>query len=453
MSDTGGSARHPKRGTDSKLSKSKWSPPPMNTRNTRGVTDAMTVSWKGLEYVTKGNLMDGGISTSVGIPERHCLSIVSSISSEPPRRSGPALTTTGSGFPLLSAFPERHCLSIVSNISSEPPRRSGPALTTTGSGFPLLSAFPERHCLSIVSSISSEPPRRSGPALTTTGRRITTFHFCRHSRSATVSLSSQISALSPSPLRTGADYHRERRNNVIVEAQGVFPLLSAFPERHCLSIVSSISSEPPRRILKGFAANWFMRPDLLKKNLNDWPQEREKKNSQHNTAVATPLCTARRVRRRIAQPPNKPSMPRKWNLCVDLDEDDIMHATGRLDRHQGLASQGSKIRHDDVDGVKMCVVSVYEVAHRRPCARYSTTAVNCKQLVRPRFSLFSSFMKAYEALPSTLNDSKPEHEAILAKVDADFLRIFELADSINLTSDDLGYGKESKRTAGPTRGA
>ncbi|GBP55567.1 hypothetical protein EVAR_34402_1 [Eumeta japonica] len=40
-------------------------------------------------------------------------------------------------------------------------------------------------------------------------------------------------------------------------------------------------------------------------------------------------------------------------------------------------------------------------------------------------------------------------EAILIKVDADFLRIFELADSIKLAFNDLGWGKELERTAGP----
>ncbi|GBP39610.1 hypothetical protein EVAR_26693_1 [Eumeta japonica] len=47
---------------------------------------------------------------------------------------------------------------------------------------------------------------------------------------------------------------------------------------------------------------------------------------------------------------------------------------------------------------------------------------------------------------ATLDDSKPEYETILAKEDADFLRIFELADSIRLDFNNLGYGKESKRT-------
>ncbi|GBP89278.1 hypothetical protein EVAR_63803_1 [Eumeta japonica] len=49
------------------------------------------------------------------------------------------------------------------------------------------------------------------------------------------------------------------------------------------------------------------------------------------------------------------------------------------------------LRRDDVDGVKMAfVVSVYEKAHRLPCASYSTTAVNSEQLMQTSFSLLGS---------------------------------------------------------------
>ncbi|GBP92146.1 hypothetical protein EVAR_66637_1 [Eumeta japonica] len=61
------------------------------------------------------------------------------------------------------------------------------------------------------------------------------------------------------------------------------------------------------------------------------------------------------------------------------------------------------------------------------------------------------FMKECEPLLATLDDSKPEHEAVLAKVDPDFLQIFKLADSIKLALVDLGCGKELERTAGPGR--
>ncbi|GBP17595.1 hypothetical protein EVAR_12302_1 [Eumeta japonica] len=50
----------------------------------------------------------------------------------------------------------------------------------------------------------------------------------------------------------------------------------------------------------------------------------------------------------------------------------------------------SNSRRDDIDGVKISVVSVYEATHRRPSASYSTTAVNSKQLVSPSFSLLGS---------------------------------------------------------------
>ncbi|GBP38002.1 hypothetical protein EVAR_13042_1 [Eumeta japonica] len=44
---------------------------------------------------------------------------------------------------------------------------------------------------------------------------------------------------------------------------------------------------------------------------------------------------------------------------------------------------------------------------------------------------------------ATLDDSRPEHEAVLAKVDADFFRILELADTVKLAFDDLGRGTYS----------
>ncbi|GBP83419.1 hypothetical protein EVAR_62433_1 [Eumeta japonica] len=54
-------------------------------------------------------------------------------------------------------------------------------------------------------------------------------------------------------------------------------------------------------------------------------------------------------------------------------------------------------------------------------------------------------MEEYEAMLATLDDSKPEHEAVLDKVDADFLRIFELADSIQLAFKDIGCGIRLKK--------
>ncbi|GBP32898.1 hypothetical protein EVAR_81689_1 [Eumeta japonica] len=57
------------------------------------------------------------------------------------------------------------------------------------------------------------------------------------------------------------------------------------------------------------------------------------------------------------------------------------------------------------------------------------------------------FMEAYKTLLATLFDFKPEHEPVLTKVGANFLRIFELADSIKLAFDDLESRKESERTA------
>ncbi|GBP21432.1 hypothetical protein EVAR_12033_1 [Eumeta japonica] len=59
------------------------------------------------------------------------------------------------------------------------------------------------------------------------------------------------------------------------------------------------------------------------------------------------------------------------------------------------------------------------------------------------------FEEACEALLTTLDDSKSDHEAVLTKVDADFLRIFELADCIKLAFDDSGCGKEWERAAEP----
>ncbi|GBP95707.1 hypothetical protein EVAR_100814_1 [Eumeta japonica] len=58
-------------------------------------------------------------------------------------------------------------------------------------------------------------------------------------------------------------------------------------------------------------------------------------------------------------------------------------------------------------------------------------------------------MEAYKALLVISDDFKHEHEAVLTKVDADFLTIFELADCIELAFDGLRYEEESKRTAGP----
>ncbi|GBP00979.1 hypothetical protein EVAR_2275_1 [Eumeta japonica] len=57
-------------------------------------------------------------------------------------------------------------------------------------------------------------------------------------------------------------------------------------------------------------------------------------------------------------------------------------------------------------------------------------------------------MEAYEALLATLNDSKTGHKAVLAKVDADYLKIFELTNSIKQAFNDLRCGKESEHTAG-----
>ncbi|GBP09346.1 hypothetical protein EVAR_5776_1 [Eumeta japonica] len=51
-------------------------------------------------------------------------------------------------------------------------------------------------------------------------------------------------------------------------------------------------------------------------------------------------------------------------------------------------------------------------------------------------------MQAYEALLATLNDAKSEHEAVLTKMYADFLRIFELADLIKLAFDILRCRKK-----------
>ncbi|GBP58572.1 hypothetical protein EVAR_40855_1 [Eumeta japonica] len=56
-------------------------------------------------------------------------------------------------------------------------------------------------------------------------------------------------------------------------------------------------------------------------------------------------------------------------------------------------------------------------------------------------------MEAYEALLANLDDSKPKHESILTKVDANFLQIFELADTNKLTLDDSECGKKSERRA------
>ncbi|GBP65366.1 hypothetical protein EVAR_53398_1 [Eumeta japonica] len=56
-------------------------------------------------------------------------------------------------------------------------------------------------------------------------------------------------------------------------------------------------------------------------------------------------------------------------------------------------SEGSNSRRNDVDGVKMCVVSVYEAAHRRSCPSYSATAIS-KQLVRPSLCLLGSTTKS-----------------------------------------------------------
>ncbi|GBP97671.1 hypothetical protein EVAR_100729_1 [Eumeta japonica] len=58
-------------------------------------------------------------------------------------------------------------------------------------------------------------------------------------------------------------------------------------------------------------------------------------------------------------------------------------------------------------------------------------------------------MLPYEELLMTLDKSKPEHEELQAKMDSDILRFFELASSIKLAFDYLGFGKESKYTAGP----
>ncbi|GBP81999.1 hypothetical protein EVAR_62876_1 [Eumeta japonica] len=51
------------------------------------------------------------------------------------------------------------------------------------------------------------------------------------------------------------------------------------------------------------------------------------------------------------------------------------------------------------------------------------------------WSIKTRFMETYKTLLATVDDSK--HEAVLAHVDTDFLRIFELADSIKLTFEDL----------------
>ncbi|GBP58757.1 hypothetical protein EVAR_35536_1 [Eumeta japonica] len=46
-------------------------------------------------------------------------------------------------------------------------------------------------------------------------------------------------------------------------------------------------------------------------------------------------------------------------------------------------------------------------------------------------------MEEHEALLASLDDSKPEHETVLTKVNADFLIILELSDSIKLSLCDL----------------
>ncbi|GBP28769.1 hypothetical protein EVAR_19811_1 [Eumeta japonica] len=75
-----------------------------------------------------------------------------------------------------------------------------------------------------------------------------------------------------------------------------------------------------------------------------------------------------------------------------------------------------------------------------------------KNRLRERFDDFpeyrTQFMEAYEALLAISDDSKPEHEAVLVKMNVDFLRIFEIADSIKLAFDDLGCGKKSEHAVG-----
>ncbi|GBP73168.1 hypothetical protein EVAR_59057_1 [Eumeta japonica] len=76
-----------------------------------------------------------------------------------------------------------------------------------------------------------------------------------------------------------------------------------------------------------------------------------------------------------------------------------------------------------------------------------------KNSIRARYDDFSEyqtqFMEAYEALLVILNNCKSEHETMLTKVDANFLRIFELTDSIKLAFDDLRCAKESESTSAP----
>ncbi|GBP88071.1 hypothetical protein EVAR_58485_1, partial [Eumeta japonica] len=62
---------------------------------------------------------------------------------------------------------------------------------------------------------------------------------------------------------------------------------------------------------------------------------------------------------------------------------------------------------------------------------------------------YRTILEAYEAFLVTLDDSKPERTAVLAKVDADFLKIFGLAVSIDQTGlRRLLCRKESERTLG-----
>ncbi|GBP82694.1 hypothetical protein EVAR_62113_1 [Eumeta japonica] len=88
------------------------------------------------------------------------------------------------------------------------------------------------------------------------------------------------------------------------------------------------------------------------------------------------------------------------------------------------------------------------------CPKCFQTSDENKSRLRARFDDFpeyrTQFVEAYEALLATLNDPKPKREALLTKVDADFLRIIELADSIKLAFNHFGCGKESERTAGPS---
>ncbi|GBP92571.1 hypothetical protein EVAR_70945_1 [Eumeta japonica] len=64
-----------------------------------------------------------------------------------------------------------------------------------------------------------------------------------------------------------------------------------------------------------------------------------------------------------------------------------------------------------------------------------------KNILRARFDDFpeyrTQFMEAYGESVTTFDDCKPQHGAILTKVDADFLKIFGLTDSIKLAFGDL----------------